>query len=65
MTEQERAEAYHCNTCGDDGFGGWNCTQCGGHDIERREVTARDVYMHLVKTKPHRFQLAEGATDYD
>jgi len=34
--EQAKAEAYVCNDCGDQGHGGWNCTKCGSHNIERR-----------------------------
>lgn len=35
--QQTQAEAYLCATCGDRGYGGWNCLQCGSYMIERRE----------------------------
>lgn len=28
-----RPEAYVCADCGDRGFGGWNCLQCGNHNL--------------------------------
>lgn len=28
-----QAEAHHCADCGNDGYGGFNCSQCGSYNI--------------------------------
>jgi len=28
-SEREEAEAYECPVCGHEGYGGWNCLECG------------------------------------
>jgi hypothetical protein len=33
--KQEDAEAYTCADCGYRGFGGWNCNNCGQHNLIR------------------------------